>query len=263
MSLMLVRALALLILTLPDLGAADWKLVWGDEFNGSANALPDATKWTFDLGGGGWGNQELEVYTRDAGNVSHDGQGHLVIRALKTTSGQYTSARIKTENKFTVEHGKVAVRMKISRGQGMWPAFWMLGANHKAGWPECGEIDVMENIGKEPSIVHGTIHGPGYSGSKGIGHEYSLPNGQMLSDDFHIYAVEWSSAAITFSLDDKPYGTIKPADLPPGTRWVFDQPFFLLLNVAVGGDWPGNPDATTQFPQTLIADWVRVWKNAE
>ena len=134
MRLMRARALALLALAFPALGATDWKLVWSDEFNGPANALPDSNKWTYDLGGGGWGNQELEVYTRDPGNVSQDGEGHLIIRAVKTTLGQYTSARIKTESKFAIEQGKIAVRMKIPRGQGMWPAFWMLGANHKAGW---------------------------------------------------------------------------------------------------------------------------------
>lgn len=259
--LMLARTLALLALALPALGATDWKLVWSDEFDGPAKTLPDATKWAYDLGGGGWGNQELEIYTKRPENVSQDGEGHLIIRAVKTGTAHYTSARIKTQGKFTVEYGKIAVRMKIARGQGMWPAFWMLGADNKtAGWPDCGEIDVMENIGKEPSIVHGTVHGPGYSGSKGIGHEYSLPSGQALSDDFHVYAVEWSPAEITFFLDDKPYGAVRPSGLPASTHWVYKHPFFLLLNLAVGGDWPGNPDNTTQFPQTLVADWVRVWK---
>jgi beta-glucanase (GH16 family) len=118
----------------------------------------------------------------------------------------------------------------------------------------------MENIGKEPSVVHGTIHGPGYSDGKGISHQYALPNGQALSDDFHIYAIEWSPAAIAFFLDDKPYATVTPTDLPAGTHWVYNHPFFLLLNLAVGGEWPGNPDSTTQFPQALVVDWVRVWK---
>jgi beta-glucanase (GH16 family) len=258
---MLARVLALLVFAFPALGATDWKLVWSDEFDGPARALPDATKWTYDLGGGGWGNQEPEIYTKRPENVAQDGEGHLIIRAIKTRAGNYTSARIKTQGKFTVEYGKIAVRMKIPRGQGMWPAFWMLGAdNETAGWPECGEIDVMENIGKEPSIVHGTIHGPGYSGSKGIGHDYSLPSGHVLSDDFHVYAAEWSPDAITFLLDDTPYGTVRPGDLPAGTHWVYNHPFFLLLNLAVGGNWPGNPDNTTRFPQMLVADWVRVWK---
>ena len=244
----------------PAFAANNWKLTWSDEFNGAAKTPPNSGKWTYDLGAGGWGNKELETYTKLPENVSQDGQGHLVITAIKTASG-YTSARLKTQGKFTVKYGKIAVRMKIPHGQGMWPAFWMLGNDIKStGWPACGEIDVMENIGKEPSIVHGTIHGPGYSGAKGISHQYALPNGQALSDDFHVYAVEWSPAAITFFLDDKPYATVTPADLPAGTHWVYSHPFFLLLNLAVGGDWPGNPDNTTHFPQTLIVDWVRVWK---
>jgi len=257
------RAALLLLFALPAFSATNWKLAWSDEFNGAAGSLPDAAKWTYDLGAGGWGNQELETYTKSPENVSQDGEGHLLIRAIKTGDG-YTSARLKTQGKFTTEYGKVAVRMKIPRGQGIWPAFWMLGADiESAGWPACGEIDVMENIGKEPSIVHGTIHGPGYSGSKGISHQYSLPNGAALADDFHVYAVEWSPDSITFSLDDKSYGTVTPSDLPPGTHWVYRHPFFLLLNVAVGGAWPGNPDNTTQFPQTLLVDWVRVWHKAK
>jgi beta-glucanase (GH16 family) len=257
---MLIRVLFLVLLAFPAFAATSWKLTWSDEFNGAAKALPDPGKWTYDLGAGGWGNQELETYTNQADNVSQDGQGHLVIRAIKTASG-YTSARIKTQDKFSVQYGKIAVRMKIPHGQGMWPAFWMLGNDIKsARWPACGEIDVMENIGKEPSIVHGTIHGPGYSGSKGISHQTALPRGQPLSDDFHVYSVEWSPAAITFFLDDKPYATVTPTDLPAGTHWVYDHPFFLLLNLAVGGDWPGNPDTTTQFPQAMVVDWVRAWK---
>ena len=255
------RVLILLLISMPAAAATNWKLVWSDEFNGAAHMPPDRSRWTYDLGDGGWGNRELEIYTGKPENVSQDGEGHLLIRAIKSRSGKYTSARIKTETKFTVQYGKIAARMKIPYGQGLWPAFWMLGADcDSTGWPACGEIDVMENIGKERSIVHGTIHGPGYSGSKGITHEYLLPAGARLSDDFHIYAVEWSPAAITFLLDDKSYFTVEPADLPTGARWVYNHPFFLLLNLAVGGYWPGNPDSTTQFPQILLVDWVRVWK---
>lgn len=254
---MLIRVLFLALFALPALAANNWKLAWSDEFNGPAKTLPDATKWTYDLGAGDWGNKELETYTNRPENVSQDGKGHLVIRAIKTASG-YTSARIKTQGRFTVQYGKVAVRMKIPHGQGMWPAFWMLGNDIKTtGWPACGEIDVMENIGKEPSIVHGTIHGPGYSYQKDRDDSLSELS---LSDDFHVYAIEWSQAGITFFLDDKPYGTAARTDLPAGMHWVYDHPFFLLLNLAVGGEWPGNPDSTTQFPQSMIVDWVRVWK---
>lgn len=262
--LMLIRGLILLLTAIPVLAATHWKLTWSAEFNGPAGAAPDASKWTYDLGGGGWGNQELETYTNSTENVSTDGKGHLIIRAVKTAPGKYTSARIKTQGKFTVEYGKIAGRMKIPRGQGMWPAFWMLGSDiESAGWPACGEIDVMENIGREPLLVHGTIHGPGYSGDKGIGHQYAVPARAALADGFHVYAVEWSPEGIRFLLDNHPYATVTPRDLPPGTHWVYNHPFFLLLNLAVGGKWPGNPDSSTQFPQELVIDWVRVWQKAK
>lgn len=257
-------AFALLITSPPLLSASSWKLVWSDEFNGRQGAVPNSSKWTFDLGGGGWGNHELEVYTRSPDNVFQDGDGHLVIRAIKTDSGGFTSARIKTEGKFGVTYGKVEVRMKIPSGQGMWPAFWMLGDDIATlGWPKCGEIDVMENIGREPHFVHGTVHGPGYSGKHGITSQYSLSGGPALSDDFHVYAAEWSRESITFFLDGDAYATVTPASLPKGSKWVFDHPFFLLLNLAVGGSWPGDPDKTTTFPQTMLVDWVRVWQAAE
>ena len=253
-----------LIAAVPLLPASAWKLVWSDEFNGRRNAPPDASKWTFDLGGGGFGNQELELYTKDAANLFQDGEGHLAIRAIKTQSGTFTSARLKTQGKFAVTYGKMEARMKIPFGQGMWPAFWMLGNDvSEVGWPACGEIDIMENVGKEPSIVHGTVHGPGYSGTGGITSQYSLPAGSQLSDDFHVYGSTWSPQSVTFSLDGKVYATVTPASLPKGAKWVFDHPFFLLLNLAVGGGWPGNPDKTTVFPQTMLIDWVRVSQTTE
>ncbi|WP_228717330.1 glycoside hydrolase family 16 protein [Allosaccharopolyspora coralli] len=148
--------------------------------------------------------------------------------------------------------------MKMPRGQGMWPAFWMLGDDcGDVGWPDCGEIDVMENIGSEPGTVHGTLHGPGYSGSDGLGSSYSLPDGQDFADDFHVFAVDWLPEAITWSVDGQVYGTKTPADTG-GDPWVFDTPFFLILNLAVGGDWPGDPDETPSSPQQLIVDYVRV-----
>jgi beta-glucanase (GH16 family) len=256
-----IRIVVLLLAALPALAATHWKLVWSDEFNSAAGTAPNPGKWTYDLGGGGWGNQELEIYTKNPQNVSEDGKGHLVIRAIETAPGKYTSARIKTQGKFTVTYGKIAARMKIPRGQGMWPAFWMLGSNiENAGWPACGEIDIMENIGKEPALVHGTIHGPGYSGDKGISHQYALRSNPPLWKRFHVYSVVWSPASITFFIDKKAYATVTPRDLPPDTHWVYNRPFFLLLNLAVGGKWPGNPDQTTQFPQSLTVDWVRIWQ---
>jgi beta-glucanase (GH16 family) len=247
--------------------AAGWTLVWSDEFNGSDGSPVDSSKWVLESGGNGWGNQELEYYTTRSQNAfQHD--GNLVIKVLEEkytgtdgVSRNYTSARLKTQGKFSQVYGKFEARIKIPRGQGIWPAFWMLGDNiDKPGWPDCGEIDIMENIGKEPSMVHGTIHGPGYSGSDGISSPYSLPPDQRFADDFHIYAVEWEPEVIRFSVDEHLYATLTPAELPKAAKWVYDHPFFLLLNVAVGGGWPGNPDASTVFPQTMLVDYVRVYK---
>jgi beta-glucanase (GH16 family) len=254
----------LLLCALPLLSASDWKLVWSDEFNGPANSPPDSTQWNYDLGGGGWGNQELETYTGTHNNVFQDGKGHLVIRAIKTESGTYTSARLKTQGKFSIQYGKVEARIKVPRGQGLWPAFWMLGDNIAAvGWPECGEIDIMENIGKEPAMAHGTVHGPGYSGSRGITAQYALPGSPPLADDFHVYSIEWSPDLIRFFLDGTAYARVTPASLTNGAVWVYDHPFFLLLDVAVGGAWPGNPDQTTVFPQDMLIDWVRVSQRSQ
>ena len=258
--LRVTRTLAsLLFLAFPLLSASNWKLVWSDEFNGPTNSPPDPTKWIYDLGAGGWGNQELETYTDNPENIFQDGEGHLVIRAVKTASGGYTSARIKTLGKFATQYGKIEARIKIPHGQGIWPAFWMLGDDiPTVGWPKCGEIDVMENIGKEPSLVHGTVHGPGNN----IGEEHALHGSPPLSNDFHIYAVEWSRNRIRFLIDGKRYFTVSPVLLPDGARWAYNHPFFLLLNLAVGGPWPGNPDASTVFPQDMLVDWVRVSQRA-
>jgi beta-glucanase (GH16 family) len=241
--------------------AASWRLVWQDEFDAAAGAPPDARKWTYDLGQTGWGNAELERYTNSTDNAFHDGSGHLVIQAIALPGPQYTSARLKTQGLQSFTYGRIEARMQIPYGQGIWPAFWMLGEDiGTSGWPRCGEIDIMENIGKEPAIVHGTVHGPGYSGGSGIGALHSLAAGRF-ADEFHVYSVTWLPRSIEFSVDGVAYKRITPADLPSGTAWVFDHPFFLLLNVAVGGNWPGNPDQTTQFPQRMLIDWVRVYSN--
>lgn len=246
-----------------------WKLVWSDEFKGPSGAAVDLSKWTFDVGGAGWGNNELETYTSRTVNAHLEG-GSLVIKALKERftgldgiTRDYTSARLLTKNKFSQTYGRFEARIKIPYGQGIWPAFWMLGDNiDTARWPNCGEIDIMENIGKEPAIVHGTFHGPGYSGGKGVGAAYTLPGGQMFSADFHVFAVEWEANVMRFYVDGLLYKTRTPVDLPAGAAWVFDHPFFIILNVAVGGGWPGNPDATTVFPQQMLVDYVRVYQRA-
>lgn len=245
-----------------------WKLVWSDEFNGKNGSSLDRTKWSFDIGGGGWGNDELQTYTdRTVNAVLQDGS--LVIKVLKEThrgpdnvSRDYTSARILTKDKFTQTYGRFESRIKIPFGQGIWPAFWMLGSDiGKVGWPKCGEIDIMENIGREPTMVHGTLHGPGYSGGSGITASYTLPASRKFSDDYHVFAVEWSPEEIRFFVDDVLYTTRTPADLPAGKEWVFSRPFFLILNVAVGGNWPGAPDETTVFPQFMKVDYVRVYRS--
>jgi len=255
----------------PAVAQTGWTLAWGDEFNGPADSPVDTTRWTFDVGGGGWGNNELEYYTDSTRNASMDGAGSLRITAIRETLArkvarcwygqcQYTSARIKTKVKFEQAYGRFEARLKLPYGQGIWPAFWMLGANiDTVSWPACGEIDIMENIGREPSIVHGTLHGPGYSGASGVGAAYTLSAGRF-ADDFHTFAVEWEPNVIRWYVDGQLYQTRTPSDLPAGSQWVFDHPFFMLLNVAVGGHWPGSPDATTVFPQTMLVDYVRVYR---
>jgi beta-glucanase (GH16 family) len=245
-----------------------WTLVWSDEFSGSNNSPPDSSKWTLETGGNGWGNNELEYYTSRLQNAQIQ-NGSLVITAIKENytgadgvTRNYTSARMKTSGKFEQQYGRFEARIKIPYGQGMWPAFWMLGNDiGTVGWPTCGEIDIMENIGKEPAMVHGTIHGPGYSGGAGIGSPFSLAKGRV-ADDYHLYAAEWEPKVIRFYVDGSLYAARTPTDLPQGTKWVYDHPFFMILNLAVGGDWPGAPDNNTAFPQTMLVDYVRVYKKA-
>ena len=246
-----------------------WSLTWHDEFEGLNGSPVDPAKWSFDIGGNGWGNNELQSYTNRSVN-SHLEDGTLLIRVLKETytgpdniTRNYTSARLLTRNKFTQAYGRFEARIKIPFGQGIWPAFWMLGDDiDTAGWPTCGEIDIMENIGREPAIVHGTLHGPGYSGGNGITAQYALPSSQKFSDDFHTFAVEWEPNVMRFYVDGLLYKTRTPADLPAGKTWVFNHPFFIILNVAVGGNFPGNPDATTVFPQLMKVDYVRVYQRS-
>lgn len=246
-----------------------WKLVWSDDFTSTNGSGVDMAKWSFDLGGKGWGNNELQTYTSRAANASLE-DGSLIIKVLRETltggdniTRDYTSARLLTHNTFKQAYGRFEARIKLPYGQGIWPAFWLLGDNIKtAGWPACGEIDIMENIGREPAIVHGTIHGPGYSGGAAITAAYSLPERRRFSDDFHTFAVEWEPGVIRFYVDNTLYKTRTPADLPAGTAWVFEHPFFIILNVAVGGNFPGNPDGTTTFPQVMRVDYVRVYQRS-
>jgi beta-glucanase (GH16 family) len=251
----------------PSAGHAHWTLVWSDEFDGANGSAPDPTKWTHDVGGNGWGNDELEYYTARTENV-HLQDGQLVIQALREdykgldgVTRNYTSARLKTQGLFQQTYGRFEARIKIPYGQGLWPAYWMLGSSiAKGGWPNCGEIDIFENIGREPFTVHGTVHGPGYFDKRGITGSFTLPSGRRFADDFHLFAVEWEPETIRFYVDSSLYKTVTRSDLPPGAAWVFDHPFFLILNVAVGGKWPGNPDSSSVFPQTMLVDYVRVYE---
>ncbi len=244
--------------------------VWSDEFDGPAGASFDRAKWVADTGGNGFGNQEREFYTTSAENVALDGNGHLVITARAEPASStdecwygrclYTSTRLLTKGLFAQTYGRIEARIRIPRGQGLWPAFWMLGGDiDSVGWPESGEIDIMENIGREPAVAHGTMHGPGYSGGEGIGRADTLSSG-AYADDFHVFAVEWRPNEIRWLVDGRQYHRMTPADLPPGTKWVFDHPFFVLINVAVGGAWPGDPDASTTFPQQMVVDYVRAYR---
>jgi beta-glucanase (GH16 family) len=249
--------------------AADssWRLLWADEFDGATGTGVDPARWKHDVGGGGWGNNELETYTSGPANAAHNG-GALVITARRETltgtdgiTRDYTSARILTAGRFTITYGKIEARLKLPAGKGLWPAFWMLGNDiGSVGWPTCGEIDIMENVGHEPGTTHGSLHGPGYSGATPMTATYPLPSGARLADDFHVFSVEWEPAAIRWYVDGVVYQTRTPSSLPAGTRWVFDHPFFIILNVAVGGNWPGTPDASTVFPQMMTIDYVRVYQ---
>ncbi len=236
-----------------------WRLVWHDEFDGAAL---DTTKWTWDTGGNGWGNAELEYYTNRVENARLE-NGYLVIEARQESFGNraYTSARLKTQGLGAWTLGRIEARIQVPRGQGLWPAFWMLGDNiAEVGWPACGEMDIMENIGKEPATIHGTVHGPGYSGANGITSAYNLTGG-AFANTFHVFAIEWQLDSIRWYVDSTLYKTVTPSDVPGGWgKWVFNHPFFILLNVAVGGYWPGNPDSTTLFPQTMRVDYVRVYQ---
>jgi beta-glucanase (GH16 family) len=251
----------------PQAGESRWTLVWSDEFNGPDGSRPDAAKWNFETGGNGWGNHELEYYTNRQEN-SFVQSGNLVIQTLKESftgpdhiTRDYTSARMTTKGLFEQAYGRFEARLKIPRGQGIWPAFWLLGNDFgKIGWPACGEIDVMENIGKEPSTIHGSMHGPGYSGDDDFTSVYKLPGGVNFFDGFHVFAIEWEPGIVRFFVDRELYAKFTPSRLPAGMKWVFNHPFYIILNVAVGGTWPGAPDTTTVFPQTMLVDYVRVYK---
>ncbi len=239
----------------------NWTLVWQDEFDGAAGSI-DYSKWVHDLGTGsnGWGNNELQYYTDSLANIRQDGDGHLIITARQEqlNGSPYTSARIKTQGIYEFTYGRVEARIKLPYGQGLWPAFWLLGANiSDVSWPQCGEIDIMENRGQEPTKIQGSMHGPGYSGAMPVSDSWQLINSRY-DTEFHLFAIEWFEDHVDFFVDDNLYQRINKEDVS-GT-WVFDHPFFIILNVAVGGDYVGAPASYTSFPQELYCDYVRVYR---
>ena len=235
-----------------------WNLIWHDEFDDSTI---DPANWTYDLGAGGWGNGEAQHYTSRQENARLE-NSMLVIEARqeKYQDSYYTSARLKTKGLQEFQYGRTEARLKVPAGAGLWPAFWMLGNDFNgSNWPDCGEIDIMEYLGKEPDLIMGTAHGPGYSGALGI----SKWNRQSynIAEDFHTYAIEWSPDQIDWFYDGAKYHTVTRNDV--GDReWVFDHPFFILLNLAVGGQLPGPVGLDTVFPAQLLVDYVRVFQKS-
>ena len=250
-----------------------YKLDWSEEWNGPVGSLPDSRHWSYDTGDNGWGNNELQNYVSDgehaqivADPAATNGKALQILATYNgqgLTRGNFKSARLLSRGKVTALYGYIEARLHLPTGQGIWPAFWMLGADLPApgvGWPECGEIDIMENKGREPGINHSSLHGPGYSGEAPLTATYTLPDGQRFSDGYHTFGVLWTQDSVAFSVDGHVFETRTPADLPPGKAWVFTHPFFFLLNVAVGGHFGGDPDATTVFPQKMLVDYIRVYK---
>jgi beta-glucanase (GH16 family) len=251
-----------------------WTLVWSDEFDEPAGTPPDPKHWGYNRGDGtgesiaGWGNNELEYYRDNPENAATDGESHLVITArdapptLDCYYGpcKYTSARLLTQGKFELTYGRVEARLKVPPGAGLWPAFWMLGTNIGAvGWPASGEIDIMENVGRQPNKLYGTLHGPGYSGSNGFGRTIDLP--APLADHFHVFAIEWKKDAIRWTVDGAEFHTASPTDVAPND-WAYNHAFFLLLNLAVGGNFGGPVSPDTVFPASMLVDYVRVYEAA-
>ncbi|MCB9048578.1 MAG: glycoside hydrolase family 16 protein [Lewinellaceae bacterium] len=238
------------------------------EDNFDTDGSIDETSWNYEIGDGtlnglptGWGNNELQYYTDRPENIKVEG-GMLHITALKESfqGAAYTSARITTKGKVEQQYGRFEARIQLPWGQGLWPAFWLLGSNiDEVEWPQCGEIDIMEYRGQAPSTLIGTVHGPGYSGGEAVSKEYVLPN-DRFDTGFHIFGIEWGPEYINFYVDDVLYNQLTPEDVDG--EWVFDHPFYILLNVAVGGNFVGPVGANTVFPQTMLVDYVRVYSRS-
>jgi beta-glucanase (GH16 family) len=250
----------------PAAGASP-TLVFADEFDGPAGAPPDPARWTVAVGGGGWGNEELQFYTARPENLALDGAGSLLITARQesvTYMGHgYTSGRLDTRGHFARAFGRFEARVRLPAGQGLWPAFWLLGDDvGSTGWPGCGEIDVLESRGAQPARVSAAAHGPGFSGGRALIAGYQAPGDVSLAADFHVYALDWSPDELRFSVDGTTFHEVRATRLPPGGRWVFDHPFFLLFDLAVGGTFGGPPDGSTTLPRQMAVDYVRVYAAA-
>lgn len=241
-------------------------LVWDDEFNGPAGQPPSAARWNHDVGAYGAPDGELQTYTDSVANASLDGRGDLAIVARRQIvtgpdrlTRNYTSARLQTQGLFSLKFGLIEARVKVPDGAGLWSSFWMLGDNFATvGWPTCGELDVAEILGRNPFVVRATVHGPSGRSGYSRGEDFRSPS--SLASGFHTYAMSWSPDSITWLFDGQPWGTVTPSDLARRQRWVFNRPFHLLLDLAVGGNWSGPPDYATNFPATLLVDWVRVYQ---
>jgi len=237
------------------------ELVMQDEFDTDGEL--DRSIWGYDIGTGenGWGNNELQYYTDRPENVTVQ-NGVLIISAKEESyeGSNYTSAKILTKGKFEQTYGRFEARIRLPYGQGMWPAFWLLGNDCQSNiWPKCGEIDIMENRGQEPTKISGSLHGPGYSAGDAITKEYTLEN-DRFDNGFHVFGIEWGPKYINYYVDDVLYNQITPSDVS-GNRWPFNHPFYIIINLAVGGSFVGAPDSETNFPQTMLVDYVRVYKN--
>jgi beta-glucanase (GH16 family) len=254
--------------------AATWTLVWSDEFDGAAGSRVDAAKWNHDLGDGcasgncGWGNSEKEYYTDAPENVSLDGQGNLQIVARQAPPGltcyygacRYTSGKLTTRGKMTAAPGRVEARLKLPAGQGLWPAFWMLGSGFPGvPWPACGELDIMENKGSAPDAMSSAIHGPGYSGNTPFARTRTLATGSFASE-FHTFGVEWDADVVRFSVDGTTHYEVGRGELAQRGPSILGQPYFVILNLAVGGHFDGDPRSDAIFPATMLVDWVRVYR---
>ena len=253
--------------------SSHWRLAWSDEFDGPAGSPVDSGIWSYDTGDGcqagicGWGNEERESYSNARENIALDGQGRLAIIARRASTAsrcyygpcKYTSAKIKTQGKAQVQPGRVEARIKLPEGLGLWPAFWLLGSSlPTTPWPACGEFDIMENHGSTPNATSSAMHGPGYSGKTPFVHGDTLRIGKF-TDDFHVFAVEWDSVRVRFFVDDRLHYTIARRDVERHGAWVFDHPFFVILNLAVGGKFDGDPPSDAIFPATMLVDYVRVY----